>query len=138
MRLMRLALSGAIMAILAAPVMAKQWHNLNGSVTNGVVIEDGKGRDISGKFGSYISAGAGQYGLSASSVVGLTVPSGATIAEICVEGAAVRYRDDGVAPTATVGMPVAAGSCFPYSGPLSSVQFIAQSGSPTLDVSYYK
>ncbi len=138
MRLKRLALTGAIMTTLVTPVTAKQWKNQNGSVTNGVVIEDGTGKDISGKFGSYQSAGTGQYGLSASSVVGLIVPSGATIAEICVEGAAVRYRDDGTAPTATVGIPVAAGSCFQYSGPLSSLQFIAQSGSPTLDVSYYE
>jgi hypothetical protein len=70
-----------------------------------------------------------------------TAPS-ALIAEICVETAGVRYRDDGVAPTASVGMPVVATSsapaCFQYAGPLSAIQFIAISGgSPTMDVAYY-
>lgn len=68
----------------------------------------------------------------------LTVPSGATIAEICVETAAIRYRDDGTAPTATVGMPAAAGTCFAYSGPLRAFQFIAQSGSPVVNALYYQ
>lgn len=79
-----------------------------------------------------------------SSVSTLTVPTGATIAEICNEGGAVRYRDDGTAPTATVGIPVAAGSatapfCFAYSGPLAAIEFIQQAGGAgPLDVSYYR
>lgn len=74
----------------------------------------------------------------------LTVPAGATIAEICNEGGAVRYRDDGTAPTASVGVPVAAGSvtapfCFAYSGPLAALQFIQQAaGAGPLDIDYYK
>lgn len=35
---------------------------------------------------------------------GLTVPNGATEVDITIEGAAVRWRDDQVAPTASVGM----------------------------------
>jgi len=69
---------------------------------------------------------------------GLTVPTGSTIAQICIETAAVRYRDDGTAPTASIGQPVAAGLCFSYSGPLAAIQFITQGGSPVLDASYYK
>lgn len=88
--------------------------------------------------GGYISAGAGQYALAISGVVLLTVPKGSEIAEICVETAGVRYTDDGTTPTSTVGIPVASGSCFQYGGPLNKIQFIAQSGSPTIDVSYYK
>ena len=91
----------------------------------------------------YRSAGASQF-ISAStlaSATGLTVPTGAAIAEICVETAGVRYRDDGTAPTATVGIPVVATSsapaCFQYAGPLSAIQFILISGSPTMDISYY-
>jgi hypothetical protein len=53
------------------------------------------------------------------------------------QSAPVRYRDDGAVPTASVGIPLVAGWCGPYAGPLSSIQFIAQSGSPTIDVSYY-
>lgn len=74
---------------------------------------------------------------SISSATSLTVPTGATIAEICVETAAVRYRDDGTDPSATVGMPVSAGTCFAYSGPLRAIRFIAVSGSPVVNVLYY-
>jgi hypothetical protein len=75
------------------------------------------------------------------SATGLTVPTGATIAEICVETAGVRYRERGLAPTASVGMPAVATStapfCFQYAGPLNTVEFIAISGSPTMEIFYY-
>ncbi len=90
------------------------------------------------KSGAYLSAGSGQYALWVARVTSLTVPPGATVAQICVENADVRYRDDGGAPTASVGMPVNAGTCFQYAGPLGAIRFVAQRGSPTLDVSYYK
>ena len=91
------------------------------------------------KSGTYSSAGASQYLLSVTTATALTPPAGSTIAEICTEAAAVRYRDDGTAPTASTGMPVAAGGCFQYAGPLAAIQFIAQTASSTtIDVSYYK
>jgi hypothetical protein len=90
------------------------------------------------KSGIFASTGASQFGLSVATATSLTVPGGSLFAEICVETASVRYRDDGTAPTATVGIPVAVSTCFQYAGPLAAVQFIAQSGSPTIDVSYYK
>ena len=63
------------------------------------------------------------------------------IAEICVETAAVRYRDDGVAPTSNVGVPAVPTSstvplCFQYSGPLNQIQFIGTGA--TVDVAFYK
>lgn len=71
----------------------------------------------------------------------LTVPAGATSAVINVEGtgATVRYRDDGVLPSPTVGMLVPANITFTYSGNLSAIMF-AQAGAPaaTINVSYYK
>jgi hypothetical protein len=69
---------------------------------------------------------------------GLTVPAGTTLATICVETAAARYRDDGTAPTASVGLPLAAGACMTYSGPFSALQLIAQSGSPVATIAYYR
>lgn len=72
-----------------------------------------------------------------------TVPAGATIAEICVEVASVRYRDDGTAPTTSVGVLVAPASstiptCFAYSvKPITNMYLIAVSGSPVVDVSFY-
>jgi len=83
------------------------------------------------------SAGGGQYGVSITSVTSLTIPTNAYLAEICVEGAAARYTDDGTTPTTSVGMPVPAGTCFAYAGPLPAFRIIGNSGA-TLDVSYYR
>lgn len=74
---------------------------------------------------------------SLGSAANLTPPVGATAALITVETAGVRWRDDGSAPTASVGMPLTAGQSFTYYGNLSAIQFIAVSGSPTVNVSYY-
>jgi hypothetical protein len=76
-----------------------------------------------------------------SGAVSLTVPSGATFAVIAAETETVRYRDDGVAPTANVGQPLAVFGTAPpflYSGNLAAIQFIPASGTATLDISYYK
>lgn len=77
---------------------------------------------------------------SLNSAVGLTVPTGgADVAIIAADTAAVRWRDDGTAPTASIGMPLSnTGSALEYSGSLSKIQFIAQTGSPVLNISYYK
>lgn len=73
-----------------------------------------------------------------SGATNLTVPAAARLAEIVVEAQGVRYRDDGVAPTATVGIPVASGVSFQYSGNLSAIQFIQQTSGAILNVSYYR
>ena len=88
--------------------------------------------------GGYVSTGAGQFAVNINSATTLTVPVGTGVAEICIEGQAARYRDDGTAPTASNGIPVAAGACFQYSGPLNKISFIGQTSGATLDVSYYK
>jgi hypothetical protein len=72
----------------------------------------------------------------------LSIPTGATIAQICVETAGVRYRENGRVPTASIGMPIVPASsslpfCFQYAASLTTVQFIAISGSPTMDIFYY-
>jgi len=69
----------------------------------------------------------------------LTVPAGANLALIRTEAASVRWRDDGTPPTASVGMIITdTDPVFEYSGDLSAIEFIALSGSPILNVSYYK
>lgn len=82
---------------------------------------------------------------SLSASAGLTAPAGATLAMICVENQAIRYRDDGTPPTASVGMPAAPylslisqPNCFQYSGSLSGILFIEQNPGASIDVSYYK
>lgn len=67
----------------------------------------------------------------------LTVPTGATMALIVAETQAVRWRDDGVAPTASIGMPLATGVSLSYDGDLKAIRFIQQLASATLNVSYY-
>lgn len=59
------------------------------------------------------------------------------IALITPEAQAVRWRDDGVAPTATVGMPLAVGITLQYDGDLTKIQFIEQAGGAKLNISYY-
>ncbi len=67
----------------------------------------------------------------------LTIPTGANIAIIMTETANVRWRDDGTAPTASVGMQLVAGDYMTYDGDLSTIQIILESGSPKLNISYY-
>ena len=42
------------------------------------------------------------------------VPAGSNFVVVIVEAQAIRYRSDGVAPTATVGMPIAVGSMMAF------------------------
>lgn len=82
---------------------------------------------------------------SLSSATGLTIPSvdvnglscRPTIALITPETQAVRWRDDDVNPTATVGMPLAAGVTLQYDGDLTKIKFIEQAGSAKLNITYY-
>ena len=74
---------------------------------------------------------------SLSSSTALTVPDGATLALIVPEAQTVRWRDDGVAPTSSVGMPVVANSSMSYDGDLKKIRFIAATAGAILNVSYY-
>ena len=74
---------------------------------------------------------------SLTSSTALTVPAGASMAVIVPEGQALRWRDDGVAPTATVGMPVYVGAVLNYDGDLKLIRFIQQASGGILNVSYY-
>ncbi|MGJ2639728.1 hypothetical protein ACR8HR_22505 [Salmonella enterica subsp. enterica serovar Paratyphi A] len=69
----------------------------------------------------------------------LTVPPGANVALIDCEAQAVRWRDDGTAPTAAIGMPMAvADAPFLFSANLSAVRFIEQTAGAKLNVAYYR
>ncbi len=59
------------------------------------------------------------------------------LAIIIAEAQAVRWRDDGTAPSATVGMPLAVGVTFVYDGDLTKIRFFEQAGGAKLNVSYY-
>lgn len=69
---------------------------------------------------------------------GLTVPAGASRALITVGAQAVRYRDDGVNPTAAIGMPLAVGATLDYNAQgLTALRFIEVVAGTVLDVSFY-
>lgn len=73
--------------------------------------------------------------------VALTLPPGAVRALITVESQPIRFRDDKIDPTASIGMPILAGTTFTLSSRLSSVQFRAiRSGASDaiLSISYYR
>ena len=78
-----------------------------------------------------------------SSATGLTmIPAaeGRGVANFCliqVLTQAVRWRDDGTDPTASVGMQIAAGKDLPYNGDLSAIKFIQEAASAEINVSYY-
>lgn len=76
---------------------------------------------------------------SLSSAVGLTVPSGAGHAAVVCTGQTVFWRDDGTAPTATVGMPLLVNTTLVvYSFSIAKIQFIQASASASCNVSYYQ
>lgn len=72
-----------------------------------------------------------------SGVVALTVPPGTGLCLIIPETQGVRYRDDGVNPTSSVGMPIAAGASLVYIGSPAALRFTQQSASAVLNVTYY-
>lgn len=75
---------------------------------------------------------------SLSTVKSFTVPVGATMAIVHASTKGVMFRDDGVNPTATDGMPIEVGEKFKFDlKDFSVVKFIEQSASATLHVNYY-
>jgi hypothetical protein len=82
---------------------------------------------------------------SLSSATNLTIPQTTpnglnakpVFALIVAEGQAVRWRDDGTSPSASVGMPLAVGIPLQYDGDLTNIKFIEQVGGAKLNISYY-
>lgn len=102
------------------------------------------------------SAGqAGTYQLSASftrtseSMTTAGTPPFSKYALLCATTQAINYRDDLTAPAATAGsggQPIPSGSCIGYNASgspfvapsaIGNLQFIAQTGSPILGISFY-
>lgn len=59
------------------------------------------------------------------------------LAIIQCSGFPVRWRDDGVAPTAGLGMNLAVGQELDYVGDIGSIQFINNGGAATLDITLF-
>lgn len=74
---------------------------------------------------------------SLSGAAALTVPTGTKFCVVQTETKDVRWRDDGVDPTASVGMLVPAGLSILLEGNLPNLRFIETAASAKLNVSYY-
>lgn len=80
----------------------------------------------------------GYQQLSPAVATALTVPTGARGALIVVSVQNVRFRDDGVAPTAALGMLlIAGGQPFYYEGQLHAIQMIQTAATAVVDITYY-
>ncbi len=89
--------------------------------------------------GNDVPAGYQQI-TSLSGSTGLTVPAYARFAIIEAETQSVRWRDDGVAPTASVGSLLPVQIPFVYTGGpqgLTALRFIETTASAKLNVSFY-
>jgi hypothetical protein len=83
--------------------------------------------------------GSSALGSAAKLSANCTIPVGATMVYLQAESANVRYRDDGAAPTTAIGNLILSGNpgIF-YNGSIKALQFIGASGSPVLDVAFYR
>lgn len=73
------------------------------------------------------------------STVSGSIPTGSTIVAIDVTGGVVRFTTDGTtAPTTTIGRRLLQDATMEYSGDLTKFQVILESGSPILNLSFFK
>jgi len=104
---------------------------------HGVYMLSGSVSDLQQKFyGGYLSRGYEQItGLGVPK--SLTVPPNAGAALIQATTQSVRYRDDLVNPSSTVGMVLASGDSMWYTGDLGALRFIETAASAVINVLYY-
>lgn len=75
---------------------------------------------------------------SLSTAQALTIPTGCSLVRVIPQTQAVRWRDDGTNPTATVGQPLAVGAELVYDATgLTALRFIEQAASAVINVVYY-
>lgn len=75
---------------------------------------------------------------SISSATTLSIPQGTTLMVLSAEGNAIRWRSDGTSPTATVGQPLAVLQPLLISMAGINFQVVPQTGSATINASFYR
>jgi hypothetical protein len=85
-----------------------------------------------------VESGKQMLSPTVSTAVSLSAPKGASWALLQPLSANVRWWDDGSAPTVSQGFQLAAGTYLEFTGDLKKFQAIAESGTPTLNVTYYR
>lgn len=150
-----IALSKCVRATFTASAGSNSNQLVVSAITNGVIkigdiIESGTGLTVGTVITGFVpntgtNGGVGTYQLSATNTASSAtvtsggIPPGANEALIESDTAAVRWRDDGAAPTTAIGYPIAANATpWLYTGTLSAMQLIAQTGSPVVNISFYK
>ena len=87
-------------------------------------------------FGNYISAGYQQ--ITVTTTQSLVLADKTAFISIIPEAQAVRWRDDGIDPTATVGQPLAVGQELRYdSRSMAKLRIIAQVAGGIINVTSY-
>lgn len=142
-------ISGLLLAAgLAVPALAAPAQGLYGDVG---VCDPWYVQSCAAPLGRLV-VGASQFGVSIASATAPTVPSGALAVLVIVEGSnsdggCARWRDDGTAPTASVGVPIGNQRAMWYFAKTSATtsainpnfQLIAATGETcTVDFLYYK
>lgn len=147
-----IGLNKCVRATFTASAGSNSTQLVVASVTNGVIkpgdqIVTGTGLTAGTVIQSQVSGtpgGAGTYQLSATNTASSAtvtsggIPPNATMVRLDSEVASVRYRDDGAAATAAIGSLIPNGSPLFYTGTLSSMSFFAATGSPLLDIAFYR
>jgi len=67
----------------------------------------------------------------------LTIPAGARFILIQSHTNPIRWRDDGTAPSATIGMRIPVGVDFLYDGELQKFRIIEEATGAIVNISYY-
>lgn len=65
------------------------------------------------------------------------IPDGAKSMLIKPESGGIRYRDDGIDPTSTVGMPLASGESMYYELKIEDLRMIAQEDGAICNIAFY-
>lgn len=87
--------------------------------------------------GWYKSLGYSQVNVSGAAVGVGVVPSDTIMTLITIDGGDIRFRDDGVNPTASVGMKVDKGGVIKYDADPSTLKFINVSAAASVNVTFY-
>lgn len=69
---------------------------------------------------------------------GDAIPAAAKFVRVTAIGQAIRWRDDGEDPTASVGHRISAGAELLYHGPLHALRFISESSGGAVAVTFYR
>lgn len=122
---------GTVSYAQVVAVVGGDGTTVGGSTANPVVIQS-QSRQLTPKGYQQILAAA------TAAAVGLTIPSGATSAIIQAEAQDARWRDDGVNPTAAIGMILKVASELVVNDEaLANLKFINLTAGTILNVSYY-